>query len=180
MIILHCPLPRSPLPFWASWVLFQSLLAALEACLLVEFVSAFGFQGGRWLRDGSAAAVLLCACCMCLGRRWWWQTELDSLPRCLLASWLLRHGQHVHSGPLTSWPLDIQQQVPCAWQRVGCLMAAFAAAAQALEQLSLAHANSVALCVTSWAAALNAAWVAEPNVQRLSFGAAQSQRCRSG
>jgi hypothetical protein len=33
-----------PLPFWASWVLFQGLLAALEACLLVGFGYAFGFK----------------------------------------------------------------------------------------------------------------------------------------
>ena len=32
------------LPFWASWVLFQGLLAALEACLLVGFGYAFGFR----------------------------------------------------------------------------------------------------------------------------------------
>ncbi|KAL4434281.1 hypothetical protein ABPG75_000722 [Micractinium tetrahymenae] len=33
-----------PLPFWASWVLFQGLLAAVEACLLVGFGYAFGFK----------------------------------------------------------------------------------------------------------------------------------------
>jgi hypothetical protein len=32
------------LPFWASWVLFQGLLAAVEACLLVGFGYAFGFR----------------------------------------------------------------------------------------------------------------------------------------
>ncbi|KAL4855684.1 ABC transporter A family member 11 [Chlorella vulgaris] len=31
-------------PFWGSWVLFQGLLAALEACLLVGFGYAFGFR----------------------------------------------------------------------------------------------------------------------------------------
>ena len=32
------------LPFWASWVLFQGMLAAVEACLLVGFGYAFGFR----------------------------------------------------------------------------------------------------------------------------------------
>lgn len=63
----HGPLPSGrspllcrPLPFWASWVLFQSLLAALEACLLVGFGYAFGFKlvrswaVGRWCRRSAA------------------------------------------------------------------------------------------------------------------------------
>ncbi|KAL4424942.1 hypothetical protein ABPG77_009671 [Micractinium sp. CCAP 211/92] len=33
-----------PLPFWASWLLFQGLLATVEACLLVGFGYAFGFK----------------------------------------------------------------------------------------------------------------------------------------
>lgn len=45
-----CP-ARRPLPFWASWVLFQGLLATVEACLLVGFGYALGFKlvsgGGR-------------------------------------------------------------------------------------------------------------------------------------
>lgn len=54
------PLLCRPLPFWASWVLFQGLLAALEACLLVGFGYAFGFKLVRswavrgWCRRRSA------------------------------------------------------------------------------------------------------------------------------
>ncbi|PSC73883.1 ABC transporter A family member 2 isoform B [Micractinium conductrix] len=33
-----------PLPYWASWVVVQGLLAAVEACLLVGFGYAFGFR----------------------------------------------------------------------------------------------------------------------------------------
>lgn len=40
-----CPLCACrPAPFWASWVLLQGLLAAVEACLLVGFGYAFGFR----------------------------------------------------------------------------------------------------------------------------------------
>ena len=38
-----CALLRS-LPLWASWVLIQGALAAIEACLLVGFGYAFGFK----------------------------------------------------------------------------------------------------------------------------------------
>lgn len=36
--------PRRQAPFWASWALFQGLLAVVEACLLVGFGCAFGFK----------------------------------------------------------------------------------------------------------------------------------------
>lgn len=42
-LVAPVPLPDRPLPFWASWVSFQGLLAAVEACLLVGFGYAFGF-----------------------------------------------------------------------------------------------------------------------------------------
>ena len=60
--LLPLSLP-SPLPFWASWVLFQGLLAALEACLLVGFGYAFGF---KLVRPCSGGAV-----CQRLLRRHW-------------------------------------------------------------------------------------------------------------
>ena len=64
----HC----SPLPFWTSWVLFQGLLAALEACLLVGFGYAFGFRlvsiAGSCRPMPAAAAGLNCRLCSVRGR----------------------------------------------------------------------------------------------------------------
>ena len=93
------PFQLRPLPYWASWVVVQGLLAAVEACLLVGFGYAFGFRL-------VSTTVPLPRCCRCCRRR---SSAAALLARMVCPAWLLQ----ARSSPLLLRPPRLAPPPPC-------------------------------------------------------------------